>query len=84
MDDERNPGALRGEAAENAGLAAVRVNDVGPGSPENFREPAQRHPIFPRMNGADEFGDAREDSGRAGEFGFERTFRAGGRDRKSN
>ena len=79
VDDEWNRGAFRGEAAENAGLAAVRVNDVGPGLPENFREPAQRHPILPRMNGTNQFGDASENSGRAGEFGFKGTFGTSGR-----
>ena len=44
-----------------------------------FVEPAQREPILQRMNRADEFGDASENSGRAGEFGFQRTFGAGGR-----
>ena len=85
VEDEGNAGAARGEAAENAGLAAVGVNNVGPGPPENFREPAQRAPVLPRMDGPNQFRDARQEVRRGAELGFQRTFRAGrGTGKQSN
>ena len=40
---------------------------------------AERDKILQRMDRADEFGDEREQSGDFPRFGFQRTFRAGGR-----
>ena len=38
VDDYRNASAFGGEAAENAGFAAVGVNDVWFATPKNFGE----------------------------------------------
>lgn len=78
VDDDRHAGARGGEASEDAGFAAVGVNDVRPGAAENFGELPQRACVLPGMNGADEFGQHGEQTGIFRETIFERTFRAGG------
>ena len=57
MDDDWHARAFRGEASENARLAAVRVDEVGFLFAQDFFQFPQREKIFQRMHRADEFGN---------------------------
>ena len=78
VDDDGHARRVRGEAAQHAGLAAVGVDDVGSLFAEEAGELAQREPVVPRGDGADEFGDEGEQTGEGGDARFEAAFRAGG------
>ena len=56
MNDEGHASTFRGEASEDSGLTAVRVDEIGLLCAQKFFKLAQRDKIFQRMNGADEFG----------------------------
>jgi hypothetical protein len=78
MDDDGNSGARGGDAAEYAGFAAVGVDKAGFLFTQQARELAQGKKIFPRMDRANEGRNNGEQAGWFGDFGFQRTFGAGG------
>ena len=57
MNNDRHARAPGGEAAEDAGFAAVRVDEVRLLRAENFFQRPQRQKILQRMHGADQFGN---------------------------
>lgn len=79
VNNDWNARAFGREAAENARLAAVSMDDVRFLPAQDFFQPAEREKIFQRMHRADEFGNDGKQAGYFRRFIFERTFRAGGR-----
>jgi hypothetical protein len=79
MNDDGHACAVCRDPSEDSRLAAVRVDDVGLLFAQDFFQFSQRKNIFQRMNGADEFGNEREQSGNFCRLIFERAFRAGSR-----
>ncbi len=63
MNDERDAGARGGEAAEDAGFAAVSVNDVRAAAGENLAEAPAGEEVLPGMDWPDEFREDLEDAG---------------------
>ncbi len=78
VNDDRNPRAFRREPAQNAGLAAVGVDERGLLFPQDLFQFAERDEILERMDRPDEFRHQREQSGNFPRLGFERAFGAGG------
>ena len=54
VDNNRNARARAAQPAQNAGLAAVGVDDVGPGRAEFTGQGKQGAKVVQRMDGADE------------------------------
>ncbi len=73
------PARFAASRAENARLAAVRVDEIRLLFAQDFFQFAERDEIFQRMNRADEFGNNGKQPGNFRRFSFQRTFRAGGR-----
>jgi len=65
VENQRHPGACRCQPSQDAGFAAVRVDDVGSLRTEHLHEAAEREAIFPRMDGPDQFGQDGQESGAA-------------------
>jgi hypothetical protein len=70
MDDDGHAGAPGGQPAENARLAAVRVDNIRFLLAQDFFELSKGDEIFQRLNRADEFGNAGEQSGDFGRLHF--------------
>ena len=55
VEDDRHAGAGGGEPPQDAGLAAVRVDDVGPAGAKQLGELPPGQTVFPRVKRADQF-----------------------------
>jgi hypothetical protein len=75
VNDDGNAGASGREASEDAGFAAVGMDDMGPAVAKKVRETDERSIIFPRVQRADQFRDKGEN--RARNQQFKRAFRTG-------
>ena len=78
VDDDRDPGLPRREPAQDPGLAAVGVDEVGALLAEYRHEPAVGEPIGPRPHRPDQLGHPREATG-GGHHRFKGPFASGGR-----
>ena len=77
VNNDWNARAFGREAAENARLAAVSMDDVRFLPAQDFFQPAEREKIFQRMHRPDEFGNHRQEAWVFRCNGFQRTFWAG-------
>jgi hypothetical protein len=78
MDDHWNSGTVGGDTAQDSGLAAVGVHDVGAAGAEKARELAGGAQIEQGMDGPDERRDNGEEVRLGGNERFHGTFGAGG------
>ncbi len=78
VDNDRNARAMGSPAPQNTRLAAVRVDDVGPGRAEFTGQGKQGAKVVERMDGAHEGRDDGKKLRERREGGFEGTFRPAG------
>lgn len=78
MDDDRDAGFRGGESAQNAGLAAVSMDDLRCLGAEQCGESPEGQPICPGVDGSDQFRDDGEALRTLVKKGFERAFGAVG------
>ncbi len=78
VDDDGHAGARGGQAAEQARLAAVGVDNIGPAGAEQLPEPAPGQPVLPRVHGADQLRHDGQQSGAGRQQRLQGTFRAPG------
>ena len=76
MNDDSHTSTPGGEAAKNAGLATVCVDDVREVLAQGFGKIRQRADILPRVNRADQVRRDAEQFRTGGKRGFHRTFAA--------